>query len=502
LKRFAIPYPLLIAAYPVVAVYAENQSILSLPDVVRPMVVALAGAALLWLLCSLALRDSKRGAAAATTIFLCLFAYDRLDNYLRISNLPAIVLSIWAVGTLALAGLAAWQWRWHSILGVFSLVLLAMPILKVVAFQTSVVGRVVVEKATGKSVVADRPDVVYVVLDGYGRTDAFERYYGFSDRGFVEGLRQRGFYVADQSHANYSQTELSVAATLNLDFAQNIKSIRQISTTLRPYFRDALENSAVAQKFQAKGYQVATIGTDFPPLTFQRTELDLNQEGGLNLLESALLAKTPFRVQQGIWDSQFNKRRRTIRRAFERLGSLGGRRSQPRFSFVHILAPHPPFSFGANGEELKPKGSFGFWDGSDFMEMVGDAEDYRKGYAGQAKFVGREVLKAVDKILRAPGPKPILIIQGDHGPKMKLSQNSLEDTALDECFPILNAYLVPEKVKAELYPEITPVNTFRTLFRTIFGEQLPNLPDRSYFSPYGEPLKFTDVTPRFSPKRT
>jgi hypothetical protein len=65
---------------------------------------------------------------------------------------------------------------------------------------------------------------------------------------------------------------------------------------------------------------------------------------------------------------------------------------------------------------------------------------------------------------------------------------------VNECFPILNAMLVPDEVRSELYPSITPVNTFRTIFRVLFGDDLPNLDDRSWYSPYNLPFEFAEVT--------
>ena len=75
---------------------------------------------------------------------------------------------------------------------------------------------------------------------------------------------------------------------------------------------------------------------------------------------------------------------------------------------------------------------------------------------------------------------PIIILQGDHGP-------SHFDNA--SRMGILNAYYFPD-AKAGLYPLITPVNTFRLLFQTYFGEDLKLLEDVSYYSEYPEAYQF------------
>lgn len=49
---------------------------------------------------------------------------------------------------------------------------------------------------------------------------------------------------------------------------------------------------------------------------------------------------------------------------------------------------------------------------------------------------------------------------------------------------ILNAYYLPEACRQTLYPEITPVNSFRVVFGACMGGDLPLLPDESLFSTY------------------
>jgi hypothetical protein len=60
---------------------------------------------------------------------------------------------------------------------------------------------------------------------------------------------------------------------------------------------------------------------------------------------------------------------------------------------------------------------------------------------------------------------------------------------------ILNAYYVPDKIKKQLYNNITPVNTFRVILSEIIGLELPLLKDEVFFTPIGqEKLIFDNVT--------
>jgi len=118
----------------------------------------------------------------------------------------------------------------------------------------------------------------------------------------------------------------------------------------------------------------------------------------------------------------------------------------------------------------------------------------KKNYIQQLIFLNKKVEEAIGQILSNSPQDPIIIIQSDHGPGSNLDWNSLENTNIQERFPILNAYHVPAAMKDELYPKISPVNTFRLIFNTVFDTKFELLADKSYFAIWNYPYQFTDVT--------
>ena len=70
----------------------------------------------------------------------------------------------------------------------------------------------------------------------------------------------------------------------------------------------------------------------------------------------------------------------------------------------------------------------------------------------------------------------------------------MNNTYLPERLGILNAYYFPDGIYANLYPSITPVNSFRVVLDQFFGTQLGLLEDHSYFSTFDEPYDFNEVT--------
>jgi hypothetical protein len=77
------------------------------------------------------------------------------------------------------------------------------------------------------------------------------------------------------------------------------------------------------------------------------------------------------------------------------------------------------------------------------------------------------VLEGIFKNSKYP---PIIILQGDHG------------MSVDTRDKILNAIYMPDGGMENLYPSISPVNTFRVIFNNYFGTDLPLLEDKTYIS--------------------
>ena len=94
---------------------------------------------------------------------------------------------------------------------------------------------------------------------------------------------------------------------------------------------------------------------------------------------------------------------------------------------------------------------------------------------------------------------PIIILQGDHGPASTVQGKGVRTYLrtpdfLGERFPILNAYHLPGTASERLYPEITPVNTFRLILKEYFGFDMPLLPDRNFFNTWPHYYDFIEVT--------
>lgn len=110
----------------------------------------------------------------------------------------------------------------------------------------------------------------------------------------------------------------------------------------------------------------------------------------------------------------------------------------PRFVFAHILLPHPPFVFGPEYESIPPKS---FREGNYYD---GTIAEYIQGYRGQLAFLNVHLRTAISEILDESLTRPIIILQGDHGPGAFLNWDFMDKNCFRERMSILNAYYLPD----------------------------------------------------------
>ncbi|MBC7815356.1 MAG: hypothetical protein IAG10_00490, partial [Planctomycetaceae bacterium] len=106
---------------------------------------------------------------------------------------------------------------------------------------------------------AQRPDIYYIILDGYGRNDVLQKYYDFDNSEFLDSLRQRGFYVADKSCTNFTATAFSLSSSLNMRYHESYSSLRGYKT-LAEMSRD----HDVGRCLRERGYKLVHFNTRYP----------------------------------------------------------------------------------------------------------------------------------------------------------------------------------------------------------------------------------------------
>ena len=352
--------------------------------------------------------------------------------------------------------------------------------------------------STAVAMDSDLPDLQIVILDAYGRDDVIKSYYGYDNQPFLKALESNGFSVAKRSHANYTQTVLSVASMLNFKPVDQLK--RSNNVDLAGVVTNTIDGAVLWQILRKQGHKIISIpsGTNLTAmpsadLTFASTEniiMSYRVETALRLL----IERTPLSLLSLIDETGVRTHRQQLRDVF-RFWEMSTELPEPKATFVHVLAPHPPFVFDADGGPVQPNGrTFSLLDGKKLVEQIGK-DKYRAAYVAQLKAINTKVLSAIETIDTKPHRETITVIIGDHGPRMNLDWESAKGTDMDEVKGTLMAVRIPEKYKDAIgdIDKCSPLILLHRIATKVYRAPLAPVDDFSYYSSLNEPFDFVPI---------
>ncbi|MFN8624224.1 MAG: hypothetical protein U0869_26070 [Chloroflexota bacterium] len=492
-------HPLLFAAYAVLFLFAQNVAEVGLHDAVPPLGRSVIGAGLALAICGLLYRDLRRGALVATALVAAFFGYGHVAKLLGEDPSREVMLAGWGILILVVV-LLAWKLpakRIASItiaLDVIAAALVVFSLVQIVPTEMDAI-------AAASAPLPDRPaphpgdpDIYFIIFDRYGNEDSLKLLSGV-DNDLPAYLESKGFQVAHDARANYGRTALSIASTFHLDYLDDlIAKVGAQSTDMAP-LNEMLQDHEVGRTLRERGYKLYQLGSWFTPTSTSRIADEVIQPGRETDFEVLLRDTTMLPVVDDLVvkpeivhsDLQHREFGLFQFRELERIRSDPG----PKFVFAHILLPHPPYVFDADGsyptaaERSQP----------DPVRLV-----------PQLTYTNTRIRELVDQLLDAPeGQQPIVILAADEGPYPPgyggdhgtFDWATASDEALRIKYGILDAFHFPAGMDQPIPEEMSPVNTFRLVFDRAFGMDLPLLPDRSYTSvDWPHAYDLTDVTAR------
>ncbi len=484
-------YVLLLAVYPVLALLAANLEQIEPWVALRPLAFALLAAVLLLAVLFLLTRDLPRAGLATGWLLLLFFSYGHLYQVFKaapgVSHLLgqhrvlAVIFLVVGAGVLwlilkRLRQPAAWRPVLNSSTALLACLSLAQ--IGLAAARTPAVPAASVRTA-GLNLQArpDAPDIYYIILDMYTRSDVLAHEYGFDNQPFLDELRSLGFQTALCASSNYASTELSLASSLNLDYLDRFGRDFRAGGEGNALLPGLIKEGRFRTALETLGYQSIAFETGYywsqwmdadiyltPPASaaFQQVRpfelLLLRSSAASVVLDAAARLQARWAVNADLPYSDHIRRERFVLDKLANLGGLAGR----KLVFAHVLIPHNPQVFAPDGSIRQDPG---FWSNGD--RAVND-EYFREGYTGQVAYVNHRVIEIVRAILASSKTPPVIIIQGDHG---------VHDPYRHA---ILNSYYLPGQPAASVPDNLSPVNTFRLVLNRYFGANLSLLPDRSY----------------------
>jgi hypothetical protein len=510
LKRTIVLHPFIVAVFPALALYTYNTQELSLFELVAPFAVALSLASLMLLCTWLVLRNIHK-AALIVSLFLALLystAYIfNLTGWLGVDS-PylgwILLVLIWVLFypfLLYLIARTSKVLRYPTIiLNVGMVVMLLISVVRVGTYEFQRIGSGGNLSDSHTDIQLDvlqydtPPDIYYIVLERYANVGTLADVYDFDNSDFLNQLRAEGFYVANESFANYVRTSESLASSMNMEY---IDYMDETSSDLLP-LNEKLEDNALQRLLKAAGYEFINVGSWWGPLRENKyADVNINYCARTDMFSEYILTSTmPYTVcaELGIIDDLTMRQWKRTGYEFEELARIPEEyKGTPTFTFAHFMISHTPYVFDSDGSYQPPEEA--------------SKKSNRDNYVHALTTTNEMVIELVEELKSTSDVPPIIILQADEGPypeRYLASDRTFRwaqatDLEVKEKMGILNAYYLPraEYSNPRLYPSISPVNSFRLVFDLYFGTNLGKLDDFSYvYANYSRPYKFLDVTQR------
>jgi len=536
--NLALLNPVLAAIFPVMFLYAENVDEVGIGTFSAVLGLVLLASAVIFSVAWIIFRDHVRTGFLAAAWILLFFAAGHVFDELLGRSLLGFEISRYrhlALITAAYAGLTLYLSIWKPkictsitpyISAIFGFLIL-FNVLSIVVHSIDGPDSGTPEPSGLAELDLDEvkpdnlPDIYYIILDSYPRGDVLQETFGFDNSEFLGSLEGSGFFVGTESRANYVHTFLSISSSLNMAHMSYLSEVVGESSTDTRIPKSLVRNSEVVRFAEGLGYKIAHLSSESALIDWLdgRSSVDIDVDRpSLGRYPLGMLGRTLLRPVVGndfgftlfsktlLGHASVTHRRSSVlgsigeyvdqwiraNRASTYLGNLNklvsiSNDEGPTFTLAHFLPPHPPYLFDSEGNIPYGRVDFSDWRKRDL-------------YLDQLLWVNNTILDAVRQIQKNDNNNSVIVIQGDHGTLSTDNDRVFnvggEPSAelVNERSAILNTYFLPSSCQhTELYPSITPVNSFRVIFNNCFGTNLKLLKDQSHWSSYHRPYDFNLV---------
>jgi len=381
-----------------------------------------------------------------------------------------ILLAIYLAWLIAKPLTRKYSLKYWNACMIIVLILLSINLIKIIPYEikqsevskTSSLNSPVIQDSLKNE---NSPDIFYFIFDEFAGFDAIRNYWKYDQIDtFVDFLKSKGFYVAENSHSDRLSTLNEIATRLNLS------PIVTPDDDLQAYY-DAINDNKVMQFFKEHGYSTVVFdGQDYAldspesiiaDFSYEPEEIIktgyLNNEFEILVLKNTMVL--PFLYNEKQDDPVAVRNRSMVFYTIDEISQLVGVHT-PKFVFIHLMIPHSPFLFTAKGNSLDPQ-NYKNWD----------------YYLGNYIYATTVIRELVSSLLDSSNPSrpPVIILQSDHGARNSNNgyTNIMKDYPVEYRNLIMNAFYLPGCDTTDLSQDMNPINTFAIVFNCYFNANIP-----------------------------
>ena len=509
-RKFTLIHPILFALFPVFLVYSQNIHLILIQGIVFPTLIILGITIAIWVGIKFILKNTRKSALLTSLYVFLFFSYGIIFKILESNVTEEYFVLIHAFLLISYASFVVFTTYYivkthrklnyiTSTSNVISITLLSLVFLNIGVYNFENFSDF--EDEPHESIILENnlknlPDIYYIVLDEYAPLRTLNTFYNYDNSDFVKFLQERGFYVTKNSHSNYAQTFLAMTSTLNMKYVNYLSDIVGEESLDQRIPYQMISNNLVMKNLKSLGYENYNFDSGWwGTRSLQIADANLcskNQNMDFHTLHAlkqiSILRALDMFIKDPSSTIFHQERRDRIFCQFDDITKIKQETEKPVFVFMHVMAPHDPYVFGPNGEEVNYKYTFGP-TGIGYL----DPSEEKRAYLNQLTYLTKILKETIENLLENSDNLPIIIIQSDTGPSI-ISADTTDELQQVGRMSIFNAYYFPNEKYDSLYDDITPVNSFRIVFDSQFQTNYGIVEDKVFYSIYEKPYALIEIT--------
>ncbi len=322
--------------------------------------------------------------------------------------------------------------------------------------------------------VTDRRNIYYLLPDTFPRTDFLSKMQIIDNLPFEKELEASGFVISPFSTSNFHKTGYSLRSTFAMRVL-NTPDLEPIAEQAGALLYDYQFNgwSTTHELLKRSGYTIfnaagiqaegfVECGDTCPALSYSQ----INRSWIRTMM--ALVQLTPLEgvLRQWFQTLGYGFLKSTWRQTFnmgdDDLDTMI--RQKPFFLFLHAFTPHPPFLFDATCNYR-----------SGIIKRLGKKsllKNFKNELADEIRCARRYIKIQIARIL-AKDPTAVIILQSDHGLRIRNPDDVPEDLKYLNYFGNLSALRLPEHCRNSVPKNLSNANTFSLVLSCLGNRDIP-----------------------------
>ena len=294
--------------------------------------------------------------------------------------------------------------------------------------------------------IQNKPDIYFIILDGYTGFSGLKKYWNFDNSELKKFMKKNGFFIAEIGKTIYNVTNYSIASTLNMA-ELNFEADNLYAKSSYLSLANIIKKNIVVEFLSEVGYDFINLSL-FDIRDKKKFYEDIYFLKSGNIYQSRTIYGHLYEIQ-----NEINADMAYINLdIFNRLKNMrSAPNKKPKFIYAHIMMPHPPYYFDAEGNKNNSK-------------VANDSKN-QMSYLEQLKYTNHLLMESLNEVLNSSGNPPIIVVQGDHGFRRFKEKNKK-----DVEYSVLSCYYFPGKDYSSFTDSMKTINTFRLIFNKYFNQ--------------------------------